>query len=109
MRWMVALATLVLVPLGVVGVHDAWCHYVDFDIGTLCERADGSLWRDPSQGCTGGNDPQCRYESCADSEALSEGWRHACSWVFLQNEIGPSGPPPYFEGPAPGQGVLGRP
>ena len=102
------LLVAVLGALGVVGAHDAYCHYVDLDRGLLCQRPDGSLWRDASSGCTGGEDPQCRYEPCGDSEALSEDWRHACSWVFLEAEVPPSGPPPFHDGPAPGRGVPGR-
>jgi hypothetical protein len=97
-----------LVILGAVGVHDAYCHYVHFDRSVLCRRADGSLWRDPSSGCTGGEDPRCRYAPCEDSERVSEGWRHACSWVILEAEVPPSGPPPHYDGPSPGRGLPGR-
>lgn len=111
-RLALVLAGLLIGGLSVVGGHDAYCHYIDFDRGTLCQRPDDTLWRDPSAGCTGGEDIECQEyaeaESCPDSVRLSEDWRHACSWVFLKVEYPPSGPPPYDEGPAPGQGVPGR-
>ncbi len=99
---------LMAVGVGAVGFHDAYCHYVDLDSGSLCRRADGSLWRDPSMGCGGHEDPRCRYEACADSEFLSEDWRHSCSWVVLRTEVPPSGPAPYYDGDSPGRGVPGR-
>lgn len=91
-----------------VGAHDTYCHYVHFDSAPLCQRADGSLWRDPSNGCFGHEDPACQYEECPDSEMLSEDWRHTCSWVILRREVAPSGPAPYYDGPAPRSGVPGR-
>jgi hypothetical protein len=100
----IGLATLVLTS---VGVHDAYC-YLQFNLSPLCQRADGSLWRDPSNGCYSHEDPFCRYEACPDSTMLREDWRHSCGWVFSRTEVGPTGPPPYFEGPSPGSGNPGR-
>ncbi|CAN5376522.1 hypothetical protein BH23ACT3_BH23ACT3_04630 [soil metagenome] len=57
-----------------IGVRDVYCHYVDFDSSPLCQRSDGSLWRDPSNGYLGHEDPACRDQDCPDSEMLSEGW-----------------------------------
>ncbi len=91
-----------------VGGHDVYCHYVHYDPSVLCERPDGSLWRDPSDGCTGHEDPDCRTTDCPASKRISEGWRHTCSWLFLRAEIGPSGPAPHNEGPSPGRGDPGR-
>jgi hypothetical protein len=75
----------------------------------LCQRSDGSLWRDPSQGCTGGEDPRCAQGTgCADSAIISEGWRHACTWFLFDQEAAPRGEAPFYEGPSPGGGCPGR-
>ena len=73
-------------PLLTVATHDAYCHYVHFDRAPLCQRADGTLWRDPSGGCSGHEDPSCGEAVCADSEMLSEASRHTCSWLISQRE-----------------------
>jgi hypothetical protein len=75
----------------------------------LCERSDGSFWRDPSHGCYGHEDPRCTYETdCADPTITSEGWRHACTWILFDREVSPVGQEPFYEGPSPGRGCLGR-
>jgi hypothetical protein len=75
----------------------------------LCQRADGSFWVDPSQGCTGGEDPRCADEAaCEDSTIVSEGWRHACTWFLFDQEAAPRGEEPFYEGLSPGRGCLGR-
>lgn len=100
---------LIAIAIAVVGVHDMYCHYIDLDISQLCERPDGSLWRDPSAGCSAGNDPTCQStDECANSVFVSEDWRHSCTWVFLHTEVAPNGEPPYHQGPSPGGGVPGR-
>ena len=108
-RWPVKAGLGVLAIAGAsVGVHDSYCHYVNFDSSPLCQRSDGSLWRDPSNGCLGHEDPACRDDSCPDSNKVNEGWRHTCSWLFLRSEVGPTGPPPHYEGHSPRGGLPGR-
>lgn len=92
----------------VVVSHD-FLEAASLDVDLLCQRSDGSFWRDPSQGCTGGEDPRCTDDiGCADSTMVSEGWRHACTWFFFDREIAPRGEEPFYEGPSPGRGCLGR-
>jgi hypothetical protein len=94
---------------GVVVSHDFYqaASFQGFEL--LCQRADESLWRDPSQGCTGGEDPRCVEESaCADSTIVSEGWRHACTWFIFEKEVATRGEEPFYDGSSPGRGCLGR-
>jgi len=100
-------ALLVALALGLVIVHDSVATHSQFQMGWLCQRADGSLWRDPSFGCAS-DDPRCWPKQCAPSEHLSEGWRHACTWLLFRSETRPTGPPPYYRGDSPGAGCPGR-
>jgi hypothetical protein len=101
-------AALALCAVVVVS-HDAYQAASFNATDLLCQRSDGSLWRDPSQGCTGGEDLRCTEGTgCADSTMVSEGWRHACTWLVFDKEIAPRGEGPFHEGPSPGGGCLGR-
>lgn len=100
-------AALVVSAASVVS-HDLF-QRISFNPYALCQRSDESFWRDPSNGCFGGEDPRCTAGTgCADSTMVSEGWRHACSWLLFGLEVGPRGEEPFHEGPSPGGGCLGR-
>ncbi len=104
---MAVAAGLALIPVVIVS-HDFY-QAATFDTSLLCQRADGSFWRDPSNGCTGGEDRRCASETdCAESAIIPEGWRHACTWIVFDSEIRPSGETPFYEGPSRGRGCLGR-
>lgn len=104
----VAAILSVVVALAGVVAHDAVAAFVGFDPGLLCQRGDGSLWRDPSFGCTD-DDPKCWPNQCAPSQPVAEGWRHACVWWFFAAEARPTGDPaPRVRGEAPGAGCEGR-
>ena len=107
-RWGVAVVAALASVSIVVVAHDA-VRSASLSIDLLCQRPDGSLWRDPSQGCTGGEDPRCTTGTgCTDSTILSEGWRHACTWLLFDEEIAPRGEEPFHVGPSPGGGCPGR-
>src|SRR5687767_14821098 len=97
----VAVVVVVLL-VGTVVAHDAVCS-VTFGSGLLCERPDGSLWRDASYGCSGGEDPAC-LEPCVDSTPLAEGPRTSCNWLLMRTERPATGDPPHHTGPSPGTG-----
>lgn len=98
---------IVALVLSGAAVHDAFAGYVQFDKGLLCQRADGSMWRDSSFGCIT-DDPRCWPNQCIPSKAVAEGWRHACTWLFFEMEMPPTGEPPYFTGDAAGAGCPGK-
>jgi hypothetical protein len=65
-KWVVPLVLFAL-PLPVVA-HDFYSAISFDDFGLLCQRDDSTYWRDPSNGCTGGNDTRCRNGgACPDS------------------------------------------
>lgn len=67
-----------VVPLG---AQQVYCD-LTFDTGLLCERSDGSRWRDPSFGCSAGEDPRCvDGKGCVDSAKVPEGPRQSCGWL----------------------------
>ena len=69
----VAACTALALCAVVVVSHDAYQAASFRAYELLCQRSDGSLWRDPSQGCTGGEDPRCTQgTACADSTMVSE-------------------------------------
>lgn len=104
----IALGVALALGPAVVVSHDFY-QAASFDTSLLCQRSDGSFWRDPSNGCTRGNDRRCAdAPDCADSTTISEGWRHTCTWLIFDSEFRPSGGPPFYTGPAPGRGCLGR-
>jgi hypothetical protein len=106
-RLWISLAAVAVLAAAVVVVHDL--HAVaTFHPLPLCERPDGSLWRSTSSVCMGYDDPQCTETPCEDSTLRPEGWRHSDPWVLEGEEVGPSGPPPYWDKPAPGAGKPGR-
>lgn len=102
-RAALAAAGVLVLAMTVVVVHDAACT-LSFSTGRLCERPDGTLWRDDSWGCFAGEDPACE-DGCVDSRMVSEGPRRSCSWVLQRNEWPANGEPPYHVGPSPGSGV----
>ncbi|CAB4601789.1 MAG: hypothetical protein ACK5CE_03690 [Actinomycetes bacterium] len=108
-RLVIAVGTLLASGAIVVVAHDSYQAFAFQEHGRLCRRTDGSFWRDPSNGCTAGNDLRCAGEpSCDDSEIISEGWRRACTWFLFDSEVPPTGDPPFYEGEYPGRGCLGR-
>lgn len=88
--------------VGTVVVHDAVCN-VTFGSGLLCERPDGSLWRDTSWGCSSGEDRACG-DPCVDSTPIAEGPRKSCGWLLLKLDRPATGEPPHYTGPSPGTG-----
>ena len=94
--------------LGVIVTHD-FLQVLSLSPSLLCERPDGTLWRDASNGCTGGEDPLCDGGlGCESASPVSEGWRHACTWLFFEEEVPPRGEEPFYSGPSPGRGCVGR-
>lgn len=91
-----AAAFVIAVTAGVLG-HDAYC-YATFEPshGILCERDDGSRWRDPSDGCSGGEDPRCRTSDpepvCADSVVVPEEAQESCGWFVMKLSSPATGP-----------------
>lgn len=105
-RILVGLLLVIVVAGSLVLAHDGVAR-LRFNQGWLCQRSDGTHWRDHSNGCAG-EDPRCAETACATSALLVEGWRHACVWVFFKADAPPTGPRPYNEAPSPGQGCSGR-
>jgi hypothetical protein len=96
-----------LIP-AVVVTHD-FLESASFSEASLCQRPDGSFWRDWYVECDSHNDPRCVTEpGCPDSTPISEGWRHACTWILFDKGVPPSGDEPFYEGPTPGRGCLGQ-
>jgi hypothetical protein len=86
---------VVLVGGAVVVGHDAYC-YVTYERGhgALCEREDGSTWRDPSGGCHAGNDPRCvDGVGCDDSMLVPEPASSSCGWILMKQEHPATAPP----------------
>jgi len=84
----------VLVGAATVVGHDTYC-YVSYDRGSgiLCEREDGTTWRDPSGGCHAGEDPRCvDGAGCADSRAVAEPASASCSWLLLEQSFPATSP-----------------
>lgn len=108
-RWrsngMLVVALFVAWVVAGVVVHDVPCA-AQFNPSMLCERVDGTLWRDPSNGCTAGNDHGCPDGECPDSVRVSEPGRRSCSWVIMKKEVPSQSPPPYYTGPFPGRGEI---
>ena len=78
----------ILIGVAVVGVvpHDVYCNG-QVAAGSLCERSDGSHWRDPSNGCSGGEDPRCdEGKGCAASAFAAEPAKTSCAWVMHKDE-----------------------
>lgn len=101
--------TVVALGATTVGAHDWYPSVWSFNPDLLCQRDDESMWRDLSNGCTGGDDPRCHRETgCSDSTVLTEGWRHACTWLLFDKERAPSGPEPHIEGQSSGRGCAGQ-
>ena len=85
-RWVVvsaaAGALVVLLALVTVLAHDYACHSESLHL--ICERADGSTWKDPSGGCQY-EDPRCGGAvDCERSKMIDEGFRDSCGWVFFR-------------------------
>lgn len=89
--------TLVVAPVGTVVAHDLfrWWAVDALSVGGyLCERDDGTVWRDPSMGCGYWEDPRCRYDQpCASSRIITEAIVETGAWV-LWTERRVTGPDP---------------
>jgi hypothetical protein len=85
-RSVLVVACVLVAAPSVIVVHDlyrSWSVDPHGDFGALCERDDGSVWRDPWMGCGHWEDPRCRYdEVCPDSTMITELVVPTGSWVF---------------------------
>lgn len=80
-----ALLVMMGVCLSLLGIltHDYLC-----DTGSqyaICERPDGTRWRDPSVGCFE-EDPRCRDGSeCVASRLVADPGSESCAWIFFKD------------------------